>query len=246
MIHCVQEVPALYHSVREAADRLRVHPRTLRRMIRDGRLDAVKVGKEWRITDQAMDRLLGPGAGGPTEPLFMTTQEFLRLPETNLPVQLIQGWVVRDPAPFVPHQILVGRLYLLLHRGITEPGHGVVLLAPTDVALSHDTVLQPDLLAVARERSSIIRQRVEGPPDLVVEVEAESTRERDLTAKRMLYAKYGVKEFWFVAGTRHLVFQLSEPVDDDYRSRAVREKPANFTSAAFPDLCVSLGELFGE
>ena len=236
----------MYQSVREVADRLRVHPRTLRRMIRDGRLDAVKVGKEWRIPDQSMDRLLGPGAAGSAEPLFMTAGEFLRLPETNLPVQLLKGWVVRDPAPFVPHQILVGRLHLLLHRGIAEPGHGVVLLAPADVVLSDDTVLQPDLLAVARDRSRIIRQRVEGPPDLVVEVEAESTRERDLTAKRMLYARHGVKEFWFVSGTRHLVLQLSEPADDDYRSRSVLEGPASLTSVAFPGFSVSLAELFGE
>jgi excisionase family DNA binding protein len=236
----------LYQSVRQVADRLKVHPRTLRRLIRDGRLDAVKVGKEWRIPQEAMERLLGPGAAEPAEPLFMTAGEFLRLPETNLPVQLIKGWVVRDPAPFVPHQILVGRLHLLLYRGIVEPGQGVVLLAPTDVVLSGDTVLQPDLLAVARNRSSIIGRRVEGPPDLVVEVEAESTRERDLTAKRMLYARHGVKEFWFVSGTRRLVFQLSDPADDDYRSRSVRELPASVTSVAFSSFSISLADLFEE
>ncbi len=245
MVRSGREVPAVYRTVQEVSGLLKVHPRTLRRMIRQGKLAAVKVGKEWRIPDGAVDRLL-PGHGDAGRPgrLFMTAEEFLRLPVENLPVQLIKGWVARDPAPFVPHQILVGRLHVLLYRGIAEPGHGVVLPSPTDVVLGDDTVLQPDLLAVSRDRSHIIGRRVEGPPDLVVEVEADNTRERDLTTKRMLYAKHGVREFWFVSGGGSFLLQLSEPADDDYRARSVYEKPAAVTSRAFPGLTVSLADLF--
>lgn len=38
------DVDALY-SVRDVADRLGVHPETIRRLIHDGRLDAVRVGR---------------------------------------------------------------------------------------------------------------------------------------------------------------------------------------------------------
>lgn len=235
---------AVYRTVQEVSDLLNVRPRTLRRMIRNGDLAAVKIGKAWRIPDGVVEQLLATDGRlrGPRR-LFMTTDEFLRLPEETLPVQLIKGYVVRDPAPFVPHQVLVGRLYILLHRAIAEQGQGTVLLSPTDVVLSGDTVLQPDALAVSEMRSHIITNRVEGPPDLVVEVEAENTRERDMTSKRMLYAKYGVPEFWFVSGRREFLVQMTEPVDDDYRVKAVHEKPATVTARAFPGLTVSLDQL---
>jgi excisionase family DNA binding protein len=37
------------YSVRDVADRLGVHPETIRRLIHDGRLDAVRVGRVLRI-----------------------------------------------------------------------------------------------------------------------------------------------------------------------------------------------------
>ena len=37
------------YTVREVADRLGVHPETVRRLIHDGRLDAVRVGRVLRV-----------------------------------------------------------------------------------------------------------------------------------------------------------------------------------------------------
>jgi excisionase family DNA binding protein len=52
--------PGEYLAVKEAADRLGVHENTIRRAIKDGRLDAVKVGQRgaWRIEASALDRLI--------------------------------------------------------------------------------------------------------------------------------------------------------------------------------------------
>jgi excisionase family DNA binding protein len=41
------------YSVREVADQLGVHPETVRRLIHDGRLDAVRVGRVLRVEGQA-------------------------------------------------------------------------------------------------------------------------------------------------------------------------------------------------
>jgi excisionase family DNA binding protein len=43
---------ALY-SVRQVADRLGVHPETVRRLIHDGRLEAVRVGRVLRVDGRA-------------------------------------------------------------------------------------------------------------------------------------------------------------------------------------------------
>lgn len=234
----------VFLSVDEVARQLRLEPRTVRRLIRRGEIPAVKVGKQWRVPADALAGLRAEARAAAAEPLFMTTEEFLRLPVENLPVQLVKGLVVRDPAPFVPHQVLVGRLHILLHRGVEEAGEGMVLLSPTDVVLSHDTVLQPDLLAVRRERLHIVGKRVEGPPDLVVEVEAEHTRERDLTVKRMLYAKHGIPEMWYASGSRRLLIQFVEPIEDDYRLRVVHTAPARVESRSFPGLVADLDQVF--
>lgn len=47
-------------TVEEAANRLRVHPETVRRMIRRGELAAIRVGTIWRIdeTDLAPERIV--------------------------------------------------------------------------------------------------------------------------------------------------------------------------------------------
>jgi excisionase family DNA binding protein len=46
------------YSVREVADRLGVHPETIRRLIHDGRLEAVRVGRALRVAPAALEGFL--------------------------------------------------------------------------------------------------------------------------------------------------------------------------------------------
>ena len=46
------------YSVREVAGQLGVHPETVRRLIHDGRLDAVRVGRVLRVHKDAVDGFL--------------------------------------------------------------------------------------------------------------------------------------------------------------------------------------------
>ena len=71
-----------------------------------------------------------------------------------------------------------------------------MLLAPLDVVLSPHDVVQPDLLFVRRERRGILRRRVEGAPDLAVEVVSPSSRRLDEVLKRRAYEAHGVAELW--------------------------------------------------
>lgn len=45
-------------SVREVADALGVHPETIRRLIHDGRLDAIRVGRVLRVRRPELERFL--------------------------------------------------------------------------------------------------------------------------------------------------------------------------------------------
>jgi Uma2 family endonuclease len=57
-------------------------------------------------------------------------------------------------------------------------------------------VVQPDLVFVSRNRAHIIRDRVWGAPDLVVEVLSRRTATHDRTNKLEWYRHYGVRECW--------------------------------------------------
>lgn len=52
------------YTVEQFAERLKLHPKTVRRFIREGRLRAVKVGKSYRILRSDMEAMTGatPGA----------------------------------------------------------------------------------------------------------------------------------------------------------------------------------------
>ncbi len=45
-------------SVRQVADQLGVHPETIRRLIHDGRLDAIRVGRVLRVQGDALEGFL--------------------------------------------------------------------------------------------------------------------------------------------------------------------------------------------
>jgi hypothetical protein len=79
-----------------------------------------------------------------------TTDEYLRMPETVLPQELVWG-VVRDaPAPAPGHQSVVGLLFLSLTAHLARHGGGRVWLSPIDVVpdRGRHLVVQPDLIVV--------------------------------------------------------------------------------------------------
>lgn len=130
----------------------------------------------------------------------LTLAEYLAGPETNQLRELTWGAVRQPPAPSWDHQFVVGRLFVRLDTHVTRLGLGKVGVAPVDVILdpTANLVLQPDLVFVAAERCGIIRDRVWGAPDLVVEVASHRSRRYDRDEKRTWYARYGVRELWLV------------------------------------------------
>lgn len=147
-----------------------------------------------------------------------TVIDYLNLPE-HPRHELIEGDIVLAPSPSPRHQIVVGNIAAALRSWIKRMRLGTVLCAPIDVMLSNETVVQPDILVIFNENGHIIQDRIEGPPDLVVEVLSPSTKVRDLTVKRRLYASHGVKEYWIVDADLR-TFQVNSWTSDGYQSAA--------------------------
>lgn len=122
--------------------------------------------------------------------------DYWKLPE-GAPVELMRGELVMSPAPRSSHQVIVLLLGETFSQ-ISRRSGGFALCAPADVVLSDDTILQPDIFYIAKLRRGIVGDRINGPPDLVIEVLFAGAERRDRVQKLDLYAKYGVAEFWIV------------------------------------------------
>ena len=114
--------------------------------------------------------------------------------------ELLDGELVMVPAPNIKHQTVQLKLATRLDLFIEDRRLGTLLTAACDVMLSDTDVVQPDLLFVSQEREHLLSggQKVQGAPDLVVEILSPSTAEQDRGEKRALYGKYGVTEYWLV------------------------------------------------
>jgi Uma2 family endonuclease len=140
--------------------------------------------------------------------------------------ELLYGRLYVTPSPTARHQ----RVSLLLsHRldALSREIGGMVFTAPLDVALADHTVVQPDLLYLSPERQHRVQERIEGPPDLAVEIVSPRTARRDRGEKLRAYAELGVREYWIVDPAARQIefltnrdghFQVELPLDGVYRS----------------------------
>ena len=127
----------------------------------------------------------------------LTYADLDAMPDDGHRYELIDGTLIVTPAPLRRHQRAVGELHLLLRASC--PAEFEVLLAPYDVKLAEDTVLQPDLL-VAR-RSDTTERHLPSAPLLAVEVLSPSTRLVDLNLKKARYEQAGCSSYWVVDPT---------------------------------------------
>jgi Uma2 family endonuclease len=124
----------------------------------------------------------------------LTRADLDALPDDGWRHELVDGTLVMTPAPSPRHQTIVLELAMLLRNAC--PAELQVLVAPVDVVLAPDTVLQPDVI-VAR-RSDLTERDLPAAPLLAVEVLSPSTRRVDLVLKAELYAVAGCPSYWTI------------------------------------------------
>lgn len=133
-------------------------------------------------------------------PMLMTAKDYYATPETVRPAELAFGVLhVRD-APAARHQSAVLQMVLALEAHVREQRLGTVWVAPLDVVLDEAKALivQPDVMFISNARSAIVRERVFGAPDLVIEVLSPRARVGDINEHLRWFADYGVRECWLL------------------------------------------------
>lgn len=131
---------------------------------------------------------------------LLTTDDYLRTPETVQPTELIFGALRVAEAPTVRHQQAVCAFHLALAPHVRERRLGRVLLSPLDVIFDWDRalILQPDLVFISHARWQIRREKVVGAPDMVLEILSPHPRIGKLQERINWFAAYGVREIWLL------------------------------------------------
>jgi Uma2 family endonuclease len=119
-------------------------------------------------------------------------QDYLSWPDEER-WEIIDGTAyAMSPSPSTKHQKIAGRMFSRLEQQLSgKPCQPFI--APTDVKLSEQDVVQPDIFVVC-DPARITPSHIEGAPEVVIEVLSPATSSRDLREKKALYEKTGVLE----------------------------------------------------
>jgi Uma2 family endonuclease len=152
-----------------------------------------------------------------------TLRDYRRLPE-GFPAQLLDGELVKDPAPGAWHQVILLRVHRLLVDHVPPDR---LLVAPVNVILGDQTVLRPDIVVLRAGEGVRPGAADVGLPLLVVEILSPETADQDRNEKAKLYLDAGIEEVWLVDPTFRTVECRSKeslhrvPIHEDILSNAV-------------------------
>lgn len=146
-----------------------------------------------------------------------------------------------SPSPTVNHQKLVMTLWDTFHRTCEQ--RGIVLISPLDVHFDKDNYVQPDLIFIKNENSEIIKERIEGTPDLLCEILSPSSGIHDKVRKKELYERFGVGEYWIVDPVYFTVdsFILNK---GKFSLQQTYGEEDSLKSVQFPCISIDLTDLF--
>ena len=131
--------------------------------------------------------------------VVLTYADYVALPNDGKRYEIHDGELSVTPAPGRKHQRVVLRLGAALDAYVTARHLGEVDIAPFDVVLGDPTIVQPDIIFVAPDRSARFSDRgLDGAPTLAIEVLSPSTVHIDRHTKFQLYARHGVPFYWIV------------------------------------------------
>ena len=117
--------------------------------------------------------------------------------------ELLDGRIVVTPPAGWPHGQIAVNVTLALRQRADRDHVGRVFGSSAGFDLPSGDTLEPDasLVTTARWNAApppILGQFLKVLPDLVVEILSPSTRRRDLTEKKDVYARNGVDEYWII------------------------------------------------
>jgi len=156
--------------------------------------------------------------------------------------ELIDGEAYAMAAPSRIHQTTVGELFRQVANYLMDKPCRP-FIAPFDVRLPDrqeaddavTTVVQPDISVICGP-DKLDERGCRGAPDWVIEVLSPSTAAKDQIEKRDSYERAGVREFWLVHPTDHVVTIYTLDAERRYGKPAIHATTGLLASNLFPEL----------
>ena len=108
--------------------------------------------------------------------------------------EIIEGKKIMSPSPAKSHMYIMMNIAFTIAKYLRGKKFGRVFTDNMDVHLPDGNLVKPDLFVVCDRKILKDKATVYGVPDFVVEILSYSTRRRDMTTKKDIYEKNGVKE----------------------------------------------------
>lgn len=123
--------------------------------------------------------------------------------------EIIGGEKIMAPSADIWHNNTMGKLYLLIGMHVATNRLGWVFTDSMDVHFPDGSLFKPDFIFIGAANSNIVidnkHRTIHGVPDMVAEVFSRSTIKRDLTVKKDIYERNGVREYWMIDPWRETV-----------------------------------------
>lgn len=174
-----------------------------------------------------------------------TYEDLVRFEDENR-YEIIDGELYLMSSPASKHQVILGDMFIQISK-FFEGKKCRPFIAPLDVRLDakgkkSKNVIQPDLMVVCDENK--IQDKIEGAPDLIVEILSKYNKLHDKFDKYHLYQKYGVREYWIIDIEEGLAYVYILRDDNVYTLPKVYKIKEKIKSAIFKGLEISLEETF--
>ncbi|MFZ1462881.1 MAG: Uma2 family endonuclease [Anaerolineae bacterium] len=167
------------------------------------------------------------------------------------PVELLNGWLVRQEMTDLYERRFVSNLGSALDLAAREAGFGQVLGDQTECVLSNGSVVKPDVALISWKRMAtavpmgpLLRPTLIGSPELVVEVRSPSNRRTQEIFKRSFYFANGTRIVWDVDDKKREVWVYRAEQPD--RPAHLRTDDMLTCEPLIPGWRRRLGDLFEE
>jgi Uma2 family endonuclease len=171
-----------------------------------------------------------------------TVADYMSWPDSER-WELIEGYAFNmSPAPTIRHQSIAGNFYSQLKQRLTGKPC-IALIAPVDVVLSAEDIVQPDVLVVC-DSHKVTEKNIQGAPDLVIEVLSPSTAVKDMREKKALYQRTGVREYIVIEPQENYVQRFFLTDEGIYGASDIFGAQEHLPLLSLPEIVVPLWEVF--
>ena len=180
--------------------------------------------------------------------IHWTSRDLDILPEDAQRYEIIDGELYVSKQPHKHHQLVCGRVWILLQNWSLQTGAGEAVIMPGFI-FTEDNDVAPDVTWMSQERLAIAYQedgKYHAAPELVVEVLSPgSTNERrDREFKLWLYSRRGVLEYWIINWIEQYLEIYRRNESGQLQLHSTLYKADIVQSPYLPDFACQVGQFF--